>query len=574
MMRHPMTRWFFLLLGLNLLLLAGCGGKTEQGTGQTSGTSLPAIPADELALIPKDAVLVAYARLGEVWPSHGATFLKRVQESEPDLWDSMADELGFTYADVDRLLLVYPEMNGNTIPLFLGKKPVDKDKITKTILKPSASASNLDQMGRALHGTAVKPTVPEVETKQINGKTYFRLKQRYTDKSVFFLGDRGVAFGPTASIEAMLQDHGKLEDNPLALQLQREAAQHQMAAIVQLPPGLPTPPDMPPALTGLLQAKKALLTLDLDNRVQLTTRLTFPQAEQAQQHVSAVKNAVVLLQTLAPQVRKHLEQELVENPVPPQHLLRFFGQSLTALNALAVQAEATDLTVKLTVESDPHTIASALVDLVNSVGSRASSSFNTIGSAAANLRQITAALQSYREKHGHYPPAAIYAPDGTPLLSWRVALLPYLGQEELYKKFKLEEPWSSKTNYALLRQMPSVYGTYRTTRFRTFTGPGTAHEGKAGPKPADFPNGGSSTFFVVEAAYAVDWTRPENLLLASDKPFPRLSGNQAQGFHALLLDGTIRFFKAEQVSEATGRKLASKTDGPVDMSTLGEVIKE
>jgi hypothetical protein len=39
----------------------------------------------------------------------------------------------------------------------------------------------------------------------------------------------------------------------------------------------------------------------------------------------------------------------------------------------------------------------------------------------------------------NFPPAAIRK-DGKPLLSWRVALLPYLDQQALYEKFHLDEP--------------------------------------------------------------------------------------------------------------------------------------
>src|SRR5262249_14827024 len=53
-----------------------------------------------------------------------------------------------------------------------------------------------------------------------------------------------------------------------------------------------------------------------------------------------------------------------------------------------------------------------------------------------NLRQIGLALKSYHNEHGRLPPATVYSADGRPLYSWRVALLPYLEQKELYDAFK------------------------------------------------------------------------------------------------------------------------------------------
>ena len=47
--------------------------------------------------------------------------------------------------------------------------------------------------------------------------------------------------------------------------------------------------------------------------------------------------------------------------------------------------------------------------------------------------------------------------DGNPKLSWRVFLLPFLGQPALYEQFNLDEPWDSPNNIALLKHMPDVY---------------------------------------------------------------------------------------------------------------------
>jgi hypothetical protein len=77
--------------------------------------------------------------------------------------------------------------------------------------------------------------------------------------------------------------------------------------------------------------------------------------------------------------------------------------------------------------------------------------------ATNQLRQIGLAMHNYAAEHGGFPPAAIVDEDGNPLLSWRVALLPYLDQAELYAQFHLDEPWDSEHNAALIEQMPAIY---------------------------------------------------------------------------------------------------------------------
>jgi hypothetical protein len=76
---------------------------------------------------------------------------------------------------------------------------------------------------------------------------------------------------------------------------------------------------------------------------------------------------------------------------------------------------------------------------------------------ADHLKRLGLALHAYHEKHDHFPSPAIAGRDGTPLLSWRVALLPHLGYRSLYERFHLDEPWDSPNNRALLREMPPEF---------------------------------------------------------------------------------------------------------------------
>src|SRR5437773_109335 len=107
---------------------------------------------------------------------------------------------------------------------------------------------------------------------------------------------------------------------------------------------------------------------------------------------------------------------------------------------------------------------------------------------ANNLKQIGVAFHNYLSAHGTFPASAIYGKDGKPLLSWRVALLPYLEKGNLYREFKLDEPWDSPHNLKLLDKMPKVYAPVAGdakeywTFYRVFTGPGTICEGAKGTR--------------------------------------------------------------------------------------------
>jgi hypothetical protein len=58
-----------------------------------------------------------------------------------------------------------------------------------------------------------------------------------------------------------------------------------------------------------------------------------------------------------------------------------------------------------------------------------------------NLQRIAAALKAYSNDHGSYPTPTVTDATGRPLYSWRVLLLPYLGEQGLYEKFVLQTTW-------------------------------------------------------------------------------------------------------------------------------------
>jgi len=63
-----------------------------------------------------------------------------------------------------------------------------------------------------------------------------------------------------------------------------------------------------------------------------------------------------------------------------------------------------------------------------------------------NIRSIVLAMLLYREQHGMFPPAFSVDSEDKPLQSWRVLILPQLGQQELYDRIRLDEPWDSEYN--------------------------------------------------------------------------------------------------------------------------------
>ena len=134
-----------------------------------------------------------------------------------------------------------------------------------------------------------------------------------------------------------------------------------------------------------------------------------------------------------------------------------------------------------------------------------------------------------------------------------MAILPYVEHQDLYNKFKLDEPWDSPHNKALIKEMPTVYlcpsrknPAEGTTTYRVFVGDGALFQAGQGTPIQSVTDGTSNTIMVVESTDAVPWTKPDDLkfdpeakpsLLGAGSPHPG-------GFNAAFADGSVRFIRS------------------------------
>jgi hypothetical protein len=170
------------------------------------------------------------------------------------------------------------------------------------------------------------------------------------------------------------------------------------------------------------------------------------------------------------------------------------------------------------------------------------------GRSHDNLMQIGGAMFKYYEANEHFPPA-IYSKDGKPLLSWRVAILPYLGLNNLYEEFHLDEPWDSPHNIKLSAIAVAVYLPTNSksnmtpdkksfiTQYVVPVGPGTVFEGKEGMSKKEINGGRTILALEVDEDGAVIWTKPDDLPYDPQTPNKGLS--KKYGFYALYVNGRV-----------------------------------
>ena len=167
--------------------------------------------------------------------------------------------------------------------------------------------------------------------------------------------------------------------------------------------------------------------------------------------------------------------------------------------------------------------------------------------AVEHLKEIGLAMHNYCEANRRFPPAVLYGPDDKTPYSWRVALLPFLGQKPLYDQYRFDEAWDSPNNRRVLEKMPDVFrcpeepAESNDTFCFALVGPGTIFDGKEGTKLKAIRDGTSSTILLVEAKRNIPWTKPEDIPYDPDKPLPALGGYSEGGFHVALADVTVHF---------------------------------
>jgi prepilin-type processing-associated H-X9-DG protein len=177
-----------------------------------------------------------------------------------------------------------------------------------------------------------------------------------------------------------------------------------------------------------------------------------------------------------------------------------------------------------------------------------------------NLKQIGMALHNYHDVYGCFPPPFIADAQGRPMHSWRVLILPFLEEQNLYQRYNFAEPWDGPNNRELLGRMPALFAcpAHRNpwvanpkpvlTSYFAVTGPGTAFPGDSTVRLADVRDGTNDTVVVVEASNVeIPWTAPCDMGTTSmsfrinDPTLAAPSSRHPGGLNILYADASVRF---------------------------------
>ena len=540
------------------------------GSEPVAAAAQPAdLPAD-LALVPADAVGFVHVRGADLWKNDVLAPLRETfQKAGPKVLAALDEQFVPKISTFDR---------GTAFVMLHGER---REPVPFVVLR-FTEAFNADDV--------VKAYIPNAKKTNVGGKTVHGTNDR--DVAFHFPDDKHIVVSSQDGL-AMYLGHAMPKTGEMSYGLKLAASGRPVVGSVNLA-ALPIPPQfleqLPPDVQQLLKAQHITASLDLGAAAKVELTAGYKNADDAIAAEKAVKSLAEFARKELAKVKDDLEKKFLaaKGPRPagdlPEAVFTVLG--IGALNHIDelladpgkfVKRNGSELTASVTLPKELAVAAGGVaavgvglllpaVQKVRMAAGRAQGS--------NNLKQIALAIHSYHDANGHFP-QDITDKNGKPILSWRVAILPYLEQDNVYKLFKLDEPWDSENNKRAAQLAIKTYLSPQAntpnpaglTHYQAFVGPGTLFEPGKKIKFTDITDGTSNTIMVVETAEAVEWAKPGGIPFDPKKPLPKLVGpGDPNLIQVALGDGSVRAVNLKTVTEKTLKNAIQRDDG----NPLGE----
>jgi hypothetical protein len=484
-----------------------------------------ALPAD-LNLVPREAFGFLSFRVADIWTNSDVTKLREeLGKNNPAVMrDFLAPlSVGVEPSEVERLTFLMPKVppfDTPSQPAFVvyvaTTKPYDMKKVLKELM-------------------------PDGKEDKFKGKVVFTS----SGAAIHPISDRAYLLGPAHAVEDVLsQTPPKDNKGPLSEGLALAAEKHYItggmnptALLKAVPPEAKQSEEFE-TFKPILEAQSLALAFDAGKELRLFGTLHCSGESEAKDAARGVRGFIGLF---LKEALPRLKQELKLTDDKDKDLKQVMTEIETALEKSTIDAKGSVVHLEAKAKVDLGKFGTALISGLPKVRSLADGNVSE-----NNLKQLVLAMHAYHDQNGSLPPAFHTDKDGKALLSWRVLILPFIEEAQLYNEFKLNEPWDGPNNKKLIERMPKVFAvgdkTGSNTYYRVFHGKGAAFEGAKGVKLTDFTDGTSNTFLIVEADTPVPWTKPDELEFDAKKDLPKLGGLDKEKFYAAFADGRVKQF--------------------------------
>lgn len=398
-----------------------------------------------------------------------------------------------------------------------------------------------------------------LEGEGLNGMPFYCVPGTGQNPNILLADEKTILAGPPEELREMLA--GQKANGPLVERLKKVDAADAFTAVVVLEPvrgllqGAVTQlPPLPPPLQPFLEIPDLLAAVETHVRVEpgleLSVVLEGLDADAAGKLAGLVDQAIALgNQYVDGQLASSAERKASVEEVAVMHYLK----RMLKLGDENLERQRQDERLALTLKGDaalwPATSGVFVAMLLPAVGAARDAARRS--QSTNNLKMIGLAMQNHADVFKMFPRSS-YTEDGKPLLSWRVHVLPFIEQQQLYRQFRLDEPWHSEHNKALIAKMPDIYKNPKLdatdaekglTNYLQPTGKFALFRRDKEPTFAFITDGSSNTIAAVESQKKVIWTQPDDLEIDPEKPLAELNFLPG-GFYALFADGHVSLVPA------------------------------
>jgi Protein of unknown function (DUF1559) len=539
----------------SLIALAAVSMAVPASPSTAQQPAQPVQPADRsLAAVPTDAFLFASVKVSKLWDNPAVKPLRdwyAVQKLAP--LDSLT---GLKPDELDRVTVFKaswdPELSGGPIILVTTRKPYNEAAVLRPLLpeKPGVVPQRFGPTSRAF-----KLDGPFGWVVFVDERTILFLTKDADNK----------ALGPNLLAQLISRkSDGLLAAAIVAAQTHDVTAAVDMRGVEEFARLIQAhrSKEVIPFLS-LLKSRTATLTADFDKSAKIQFTLAFADAETARRAAPVVEEAIKFLHKQWSEDRFIQAEEVGRIGV---------GWVLGVLKSAKVGVVGTSVVAGADVPF-AEDLAKFVAVLPKEFGK-----FQTDSDATNNLKQLGLGMHNMHDVYNGFPGDVGTGPKPS-AWSWRVQILPFIEQDNLYKILNHNVAWDDPANLKILAaaEMPKVFehpgrpAPKGHTYFRIFSIPTDAkggvspffREGVRGPRFTDVTDGLSNTLMIVEAEEAVPWYKPDVLAYDGKLPLPPLGANGADKFLAVMGDGSIKVFRPSKLGEKTLRALITINGGEV-----------
>ncbi len=510
------------------LLVMVCAALLVVSASRVHAAQKSALPGIEF--IPAEAVTAAVVNFRE---------LKRSPSLELMPWEVLTaggiQELGFDPLKIDQVV-VMAALQGQARGFSLGAVVSLSSPVTLKQEFLSRARSSSVAGHQAFQFFRINPPV---ELAQVNGKTLVMGTPGFLESMLKAAADKT---GPAARspLRQLIGTQALTDD--ISVFLAVEPLRPMLNANLQNAPPFPPPLEFVRGLPDQLQSLRLNLNLDRSTLAQLVATATDAEAattiDQGVRGSLGMVKSMFLASTLA----------LTAGDGQVQQATRSYFTRLANTLEKRIQPKRDGSTVTLEAGLDSTASLGGVATLVGLLLPAVQQAREAARRAQSknNMKQMMLAFHNYHDRYGHFPAQANYDNNGKPLLSWRVHILPFIDQQALYSRFKLNEPWDSPHNRKLIRLMPGTYANPNlpagsVTNYLAVIGHDSVFS-KTGIRIQRIADGTSNTAMMVEvnADRAVPWTKPVDHEFNEKAPKAGLGTLRPRVFLTAFADGSVR----------------------------------